>query len=69
MIRSLLLAAASITVLAAPVLAQDTAGEARARRILERSPLIDGHNDLPWALRQGFGNVFFFSSRRRHTSA
>lgn len=56
MIRSLLLAAASITVLAAPVLAQDTAGEARARRILERSPLIDGHNDLPWALRQGFGN-------------
>ena len=56
MIRSLLLAAASITVLAAPVLAQDTAGEARARRILERSPLIDGHNDLLWALRQGFGN-------------
>ena len=55
MIRSLLLAA-SITALAGPVLAQDPAGEARARRILERSPLIDGHNDLPWALRQGFGN-------------
>lgn len=56
MIRSLLLAAASITALTGPVLAQDPAGEARARRILERSPLIDGHNDLPWALRQGFGN-------------
>lgn len=29
---------------------------ARARRILERTPLIDGHNDLPWALRQTHGN-------------
>ncbi|MGH7026355.1 dipeptidase [Brevundimonas sp.] len=25
-------------------------------QILHRTPLIDGHNDLPWALRQGFGN-------------
>ena len=25
-------------------------------QILKRTPLIDGHNDLPWALRQGFGN-------------
>ena len=37
---------------AAPALAQD---EAAARRVLEGTPLIDGHNDLPWALRQGFG--------------
>ena len=29
---------------------------ADARRILDRTPLIDGHNDLPWALREGFGN-------------
>lgn len=29
---------------------------ARARRILDRTPLIDGHNDLPWALRQNHGN-------------
>lgn len=31
-------------------------GEAAARRLLERTPLIDGHNDLPWALRQRHGN-------------
>ena len=37
-----------------PAAAQD--GEARARDILRTTPLIDGHNDLPWALRQGFGN-------------
>lgn len=53
MLRSCLLAAALIAT-AVPAVAQD--GEARARRILERTPLIDGHNDLPWALRQGFGN-------------
>lgn len=30
--------------------------EARARKILERVPLIDGHNDVPWALREQFHN-------------
>jgi len=25
---------------------------ARAMRVLESTPLIDGHNDLPWAIRQ-----------------
>jgi membrane dipeptidase len=25
---------------------------ARARRLLESTPLVDGHNDLPWALRE-----------------
>jgi membrane dipeptidase len=54
MIRSCLLAA-SLLALALPAAAQD-AGEARARRILERTPLIDGHNDLPWALRQAYGS-------------
>jgi len=41
-----------------PVLAQtpDAAVEARVLRILERTPLIDGHNDLPWALRENHGN-------------
>lgn len=55
---SLMLAAAAF-----PALAQTPArtatgdeGEARVRRILQRSPLIDGHNDLPWALREGFNN-------------
>ena len=26
----------------------------RARELHARFPLIDGHNDLPWALREGF---------------
>jgi membrane dipeptidase len=53
MIRAVLLSTAALLAAAAPAMAQD---EAAARRILERTPLIDGHNDLPWALRQGFGN-------------
>lgn len=53
MIRAALLSTAALLAVAAPAAAQD---EATARRILERTPLIDGHNDLPWALRQGFGN-------------
>ncbi|WP_332658000.1 dipeptidase [Brevundimonas sp.] len=58
MIRTILLTTVAAVLIAGPVLAQspDVAGEARARRILERTPLIDGHNDLPWALRQGHGN-------------
>lgn len=50
------LLAASLAVLAAaaPAAAQD--GEARASEILRTTPLIDGHNDLPWALREDFGN-------------
>lgn len=58
MIRTALLAAVALTVLAGPALAQsaDAAGEARVLRILRTTPVIDGHNDLPWALREGFGN-------------
>lgn len=52
MIRSCLLAV-SLLALALPAGAQDTAA---ARRILETTPLIDGHNDLPWALREQYGN-------------
>jgi len=55
MIRTALLAAVSLAVLAGPALAQSS-GEAEVRRILQTTPLIDGHNDLPWALREGFGN-------------
>ena len=29
--------------------------QARIDRILKKTPLIDGHNDLPWALRQDHG--------------
>jgi membrane dipeptidase len=56
MIRTVLLTTVAAVLTAGPVLAQDAAGEARALRILERTPLIDGHNDLPWALRQNHGN-------------
>ena len=58
MIRTALLAAVTLTALAGPTLAQtvDAAGEARVQRILRTTPVIDGHNDLPWALREGFGN-------------
>ena len=53
MIRAVLLSTAALLAIAAPAAAQD---EAAARRILERTPLVDGHNDLPWALRQQHGN-------------
>lgn len=29
----------------------------RARRVLARTPVVDGHNDLPWALREGHGGA------------
>jgi membrane dipeptidase len=58
MIRTVLLAAVALAALSGPSLAQsvDPAGEARVLEILRTTPLIDGHNDLPWALREGFGN-------------
>ena len=54
--RILLLAAAAAALLAAPVSAQsiDPRVKARIDRILKKTPLIDGHNDLPWALREDF---------------
>ena len=53
MIRAVLLSTAAMLAFVTPATAQD---EAAARRILEATPLIDGHNDLPWALRQQHGN-------------
>ncbi len=32
--------------------AQDDTNLARAKAVLEQYPLIDGHNDLPWAIRE-----------------
>jgi membrane dipeptidase len=50
--RTLLLVPATL-VAAATVSAQSTDEHLeRARRILAETPLIDGHNDLPWAIRQ-----------------
>jgi len=59
MIRAVLSSAALSLLLAAPVLAQDPSDaqlQERARRVMQRTPLIDGHNDLPWALRQNHGS-------------
>lgn len=59
--RSIILAAVSAVALSGAAVggawaqegeAQD--GEAQARDILRTTPLIDGHNDLPWALREAF---------------
>jgi len=39
----------------APSNAQEEATLARARKILRKHPLIDGHNDLPWQIREVTG--------------
>ncbi|MEO8746464.1 MAG: membrane dipeptidase [Rhodanobacter sp.] len=35
----------------------DAALAARVKHVLTQTPLIDDHNDLPWEIRQRFGNV------------
>lgn len=40
---------------AAPAAAQTAADRAKVARVLKATPLIDGHNDIAWAIRQGFG--------------
>lgn len=49
--------AAVVTLAAGPALAQtsDPAITARVERVLAKSPVIDGHNDLPWELRNKYG--------------
>jgi membrane dipeptidase len=42
----------ALLVAAAPAPAQEDPHMAKAIRVLSRTPLIDGHNDLPWAIRQ-----------------
>ena len=68
MIRRILLAAASVTALAGAAQAQG-GDAARVSEILKTTPLIDGHNDLPWALRQGYGNDVFGVDLTRDLSA
>jgi membrane dipeptidase len=46
------MAAPTLAVAQAPTRAE----LARVDRILRRTPLIDGHNDLPWAIRSDHGN-------------
>ncbi|MEC7796460.1 MAG: membrane dipeptidase, partial [Pseudomonadota bacterium] len=54
MIRRLLAGVAVAAI--ATVAHAHSANEARVMEILKTTPLIDGHNDLPWALRQQYGN-------------
>ena len=51
------LAALCLASVAVPAASQpiDPKVMARIDRILKRTPLIDGHNDLPWALREAYG--------------
>ena len=60
----LAIALALVSFVAAPVLGStdegkdaDAALSQRIARILEATPLIDGHNDLPWEIRDYWGNV------------
>ena len=50
MIRPVLLISIS-TAMAVPALAQSDPNMELARKVLRSTPLIDGHNDLPWAIR------------------
>jgi len=43
---------ASALLAAAPLKAQQDPDMAKALRVLGRTPLVDGHNDLPWAFRE-----------------
>ena len=52
-----LLAALPCIALAAPQSAKHKALSARVDRVLTETPVIDGHNDLPWEIRSQFGNV------------
>ena len=54
-IKFALLLAATAFATAAPAQQIDPRTQARIDRILKRTPLIDGHNDLPWALREDHG--------------
>ena len=48
------------TLCASPVMAtrpDDAALAARVDRVLAKTPLIDGHNDLAWEIRERFGNA------------
>jgi len=48
-----ILALALLALATASAAAQPTSRDvARAKRVLERSPVFDGHNDLPWRIRE-----------------
>ena len=52
-----LLAGIAAFALIIPPVAAQTSPEAVAEAALKRAPVFDGHNDVPWALRDRVGNV------------
>ena len=55
-VRAGLIAAWPLAVLlAAPLIARAATDAGRIERVLAQTPLIDGHNDLPWEIRARFG--------------
>jgi membrane dipeptidase len=63
-----------LSLISAPSLHAQRAGPpddqylARAKRILRETPLIDGHNDLPWRIREDTiarGNIDAYDLRKR----
>jgi len=50
------LSAAPASSYSAPAPSNDALA-ARVNRVLAQTPLIDGHNDLPWQIRECFVNV------------
>jgi membrane dipeptidase len=56
LVRALLLAPLAALLLAPPERAVSAASDAqRVERVLAQTPLIDGHNDLPWEIHARFG--------------
>jgi membrane dipeptidase len=54
--KNLILAFVMILSAIPTLFAQDDAYLKQAREVLREVPLIDGHNDLPWAIREKFKN-------------
>lgn len=49
--------------------AQDAKLAARVDRVLAKTPLIDGHNDLPWAIRERFASKMEKADLSKDTTA
>ncbi|MDE2224328.1 MAG: dipeptidase [Xanthomonadaceae bacterium] len=56
-IAACLLAVLPCIALAAPQSAKDKNLSARVEQVLATTPVIDGHNDLPWGIRSELGNI------------
>ena len=49
-----------------PAVAEEDAALAHARQLLRQTPLVDGHNDTPWLIRENTGgDVAEYDLRKR----